>query len=144
MRPNSTFSRALVFILLSSPSSMFAANATGVPSGAPAPEVPVMSGGIGPATRQALADAARDYNLKLVFTLASGNYLSDVPFQITNPAGRLLLRHIPAGPIAYVKLPPGTYRITAALGEQKQSKFASVGHTRQQTVYFRWQREALE
>jgi hypothetical protein len=100
--------------------------------------VTVISGGIGIAERETLAEAARGFNLKLVFVLSTGNYLSDVPFDIVDKSGKLVASHVASGPVAYAKLPPGIYRLTARFGEAPQSRTVTVQRRGQQTVYFRW------
>ena len=101
-------------------------------------EVKVISGGIGIGERESLQAAARDFNLKLVFVLSTGNYLADVPFEIVGASGKTVVTHQAAGPIAYAKLPPGTYRVKARLGASEQTRSVTVDRRGQRTLHFRW------
>lgn len=76
--------------------------------------VPYMSGGVGKDERQQLLQAAEGYNLKLVFhTKTEGAYLSHVKVSIRDPEGRLILRTVSEGPWFFVRLPPGSYDVSA-------------------------------
>jgi hypothetical protein len=56
-----------------------------------------------------------DYNLRLTFaTKQTGAYRSDVQLDIADTKGASLLSVANAGPMFFAKLPPGTYRISAA------------------------------
>ena len=63
-------------LMLAAPLSSHAASK----SGASAMDVQVLSGGVGEGERKQLAEQARDHNLKPVFTMSTGNYLAEVPF----------------------------------------------------------------
>ena len=67
-------------------------------------DVDIVSGGIGLDAREALAAKARDHTLKLVFALASREYVSDVDVEVAG-GGRKLTHHA-EGPVA-VRAPAG-------------------------------------
>jgi hypothetical protein len=82
-----------------------------------------VSGGVGieERMRETLAD---DYNLKLEFAVAQGNYLGDVSVRITNADGAVVMDAKSSGPWFLTKLPPGTYGVQAS----------GFGETFEQTV----------
>jgi hypothetical protein len=52
-----------------------------------------------------------DYNLKLEFAVAEGNYLADVAVSINTLADVPVLRAFSPGPWLMVKLPAGRYQV---------------------------------
>lgn len=100
----------------------------GVP-GIPVETVAWMSGGIGEADRARMNRAAADYNLQVVFSDRAGHYLADVPFSIkAHPAGPRYAA-VSAGPLLYIRLPPGRYRISARLDGVWQAREIRSGAT---------------
>lgn len=98
----------------------------GVPA-IPAESVAWMSGGIGEADRARMNRAAADYNLRVVFSDRAGHYLADVPFSIkAHPAGPRYAA-VSAGPLLYIRLPPGRYRIGARLDGAWQARQIRIG-----------------
>ena len=74
-----------------------------------------INGGVGQEEQAALKSQRADYNLLLTFaTRQSGAYRSDVQLDITDAKGTSLLSVANTGPMFYARLPPGTYRISAA------------------------------
>ena len=104
-------------------------------SGAGTPQV--LSGGVGENARKQLAEQARDYGLKLVFTLSTGNFLSDVPFEIVS-GGRVIVSDTSRGPWAFVKVPPGTYTVNATYEGLKQTRKVTVPNKGQRSLPFSW------
>ncbi len=75
---------------------------------------PWISGGVGEGERKYLVEEyADDYNLKLEFAVAQGNYLADVWVRITKPTGEIVVRGLSDGPWFMTKLPAGTYQVEA-------------------------------
>jgi len=103
--------------------------------------IPHVSGGIGEDSRAQLETMARDYNLKLVFALQSGNYVTDVQVIVADARGKPLLQAPSQGPWLFVSLPPGSYQITATLSGKAVKRTVTVGKARLQTVDFRWAAE---
>lgn len=96
------------------------------------------SGGVGDESLAQLTSISRDFNVKLVFALASGEYLSDVRVVIADAKGGTLLDTTADGPWLLAKLPAGKYRIAATLAGKEQQHEVSVGTTPLTTVDFRW------
>jgi hypothetical protein len=86
---------------------------------------PWVSGGVGIEERNRMLETlADDYNLKLEFAVAQGNYLGDVSVRITNADGAVVMDAKSSGPWFLTKLPPGTYGVQAS----------GFGETFEQTV----------
>jgi len=100
--------------------------------------VPLASGGIGLDSQESLKAREKDFNLKLVFTLVEGNYLSDVGVTIKDAAGRILLEHVADGPFFLARLPSGTYSVSARYDGKTQTRKVSVTAGRLRTEYLRW------
>ena len=134
---------ALVILALSS-TWLFAVNAS------PAAErlttatpIAYESSGIG--DDDPLAAIAGDYNLQLVFaTQGSGEYLADVKVLIADTKGKPLLDAESPGPIFFVRLPTGSYRISADFHGVPLRKSVTIGNRRLQNLYFHWPQEASE
>lgn len=102
--------------------------------------VPYISGGIGEDERTALNAAAADYNLKLVFAdKGGGHYLSDIKVSIKGAKGADVLEAVSDGPWFLAKLPPGSYRVTASAGDQRQSRSVTVGKQKQSRLAFQFE-----
>jgi hypothetical protein len=103
--------------------------------------IPHVSGGIGDDSIAKLESQARDYNLKLVFALQSGNYVTDVKVVIGDAKGKTLLDATSAGPWFLAKLPAGNYQIVATFEGKAVKRSVTVGKAKLQTVDFRWAAE---
>jgi len=99
--------------------------------------VPVLSGGVGEGARRQLAEQARGYNLKLVFTFSTGSFLSEVPFQILQ-GGRAIVSETARGPWAFVKLPPGSYTVQATYEGMTQARKVTVPKAGHRNLPFSW------
>ena len=95
------------------------------------------TGGIGLDQMEQLKAREKNFNLKLVFTLIEGNYLSDVDVVVKDAGGKSLLTVNAQGPIVLVKLPRGPYVVEASYGGKVQTRKVSVGE-RLRTEYLRW------
>lgn len=100
--------------------------------------VPYVSGGIGEESIERLNSLARDFNLKLVFALNSGDYVSDVGVSIANAKGKTLLEATSEGPWFYARLPAGNYQVVATLNGKTVKRQVAVAATKLRTVDFRW------
>lgn len=100
--------------------------------------VPYVSGGIGTESIDRLNSLARDFNLKLVFALSAGDYVSDVGVSIANAKGKTLLEATSEGPWFYTRLPAGNYQVSATLNGKTVKRQVAVGSSKLRTVDFRW------
>lgn len=92
---------------------------------APQAEYSWMSGGIGDDARREMRKAAGAYNLHLVFSGRDGNYLASIPFSVRQN-GREVFSGITEGPLLYLRLPPGTYQVSAEIDGIWQNKRIQV------------------
>lgn len=97
---------------------------------------PWVSGGVGESSRDQLLKEYDDYNLKLEFAVADGNYLADVAVSITTPDGDPVLRAFSTGPWLMTKLPAGTYQVTVNGYERTFVDEVRVPATGMETVIF--------
>ncbi len=95
------------------------------------------SGGVGKGEREILEIRARDYNLKIIFALQNGEYLSSVPVEIYGPGGKVLLNTVSKGPWFYADLPPGNYKVTTVHEGKKKVKVVEAGKGLT-VVFFHW------
>lgn len=78
--------------------------------------VAILSGGVGDASVAEMKQAAKDYNVHLVFSNRRGEYVADVPYTITDARRREVASGTSDGPLLYLRLPPGRYEISARIG----------------------------
>lgn len=100
-----------------------------------------VSGGVGTESRDRLNSLAGDFNLKLVFALKSGDYVSGVRVAIADAAGKTLLDTTSEGPWFLTKLPVGNYQIVATLSGNAIKHQVAVGTAKLRTIDFRWTSE---
>jgi hypothetical protein len=106
-------------------------------TGAPTPGAPTqhqqngimyVNGGVGQEEQSAMRAQRADYNLQLTFaTNQSGAFRSDVQLDITDAKGASLLSVPNTGPMFFAKLPPGTYRISAAAEGKTFKRTVRIG-----------------
>ena len=99
-----------------------------------------LNGGAGEEARAAIDAQRGAFPLRLVFSMASGEYVVADHVDVRGPNGRVLGVDN-AGPMLLVRLPPGDYTVDASYGgrnEQRQVRLAR-GST---TVNLRWPDEA--
>ena len=97
-----------------------------------------VSGGVGTASTDRLSALAKDFNLKLVFALKSGDYVSGVDVTIADAAGKTLLKAKSEGPWFLTRLPAGNFKIAATLDGKTETRTVAVGAEKLRTVDFRW------
>ena len=100
-------------------------------------KVKIVSGGIGLEERQALKAMEKDFNLKIIFAVLQGRYLSNIPLIIQDSNGKELLSTDSNGPWFMANLPPGNYEITAIYKNQKKRQTVTVGD-KLNIVMFHW------
>lgn len=130
-----------VVILFGSASPVFAASANGDAIVQNVGGVSYVSGGVGTTSIDRLNSLANDFNVKLVFALKSGAYVSDVRVTIADATGRTVLDATSDGPWFLTRLPAGAYQIVATLAGQAIKQPLSVDTARLKTIDFRWASE---
>jgi hypothetical protein len=99
-----------------------------------------ITGGVGDESEQQLQQQIRSnhYNLKLVFTLNPGNYVSDVNVAIKDERGRTLVEDVADGPFFVAKIPPGTYTVSASYEGKTDTRKIRIGNDALRTAHFRF------
>lgn len=100
--------------------------------------VAYVSGGVGDESINRLNSMAREFNLKLVFALKSGAYLSDVHTVIVDTRGATVLDTTTDGPWLLTRLSTGSYQVLASFAGVTKKRQVSVGANGLRTVDFRW------
>jgi hypothetical protein len=133
--------KALAVIVLGS--ALFAAPASAQSDAVvrTAGSVSYVSGGVGTDSIERLNSLARDFNLKLVFALNSGAYVSDVGVVIADAAGKTVLDTTSEGPWLLTRLPAGNYHIVATFAGNPVKRQVAVGSAALSTIDFRWATE---
>jgi len=97
-----------------------------------------ISGGIGDTE---LADMRRDaskYTLHVTFSAAAnGEFLTDVPVVITDASGNQVFKLDKAGPLLYVMLPGGKYKVSAQFNGQTVSQAVTLAGKGSKDIYLR-------
>lgn len=96
-----------------------------------------VSGGVSLNARDNMRAQERDANLKLVFALNTGNYVSDVQVKVTDSKGKVVIDDTSNGPWLLAKLPAGSYTATATYNGKAVTQKISVGKGLR-TAQFRW------
>lgn len=104
-------------------------------------DVSFASGGVGVDSGQRLNAREKEFNLKLVFTLVEGNYVSDVRIVLKSAAGKTLIDSVAEGPLFMAKVPAGNYTLVLAYNGQEQQRKVSVATGKLRTEYIRWKRD---
>ena len=102
-----------------------------------------ISGGFGVDECKALQTDACNWPLQLMFSevpkgKTQGAWVSDVDLKITDKAGNAVLATITEGPILLVKLPPGTYTLTANYLGKLATRTISIQDGRNHTESVYW------
>lgn len=95
---------------------------------------PWTSGGVSNEGREEMQKAAADFNVHVIFSTRHGKYHADVPFRVFRNDGRLFVSGVSEGPLLYLRLPPGSYRISADIDGVSYSQTLQApvaGHSRQ-------------
>ena len=138
MKYSKLFTPVVAAILLGAAPLVPVANANSDESVQTAGRVSYVSGGVGTTSIDRLSSLTRDFNLKLVFALKSGDYVSGVKVAIADAAGKTLLDTTSEGPWFLAKLPAGNYQIVATLAGNAEKRTIAVGAEKLKTVDFRW------
>lgn len=98
--------------------------------------MPWASGGVGESGREKMMKEYADYNLKLEFAVADGNYLADIAVSITTSDGEPVLRAFSPGPWLMTKLPAATYQVAVNGFEKTFIREVTVPAKGMETVIF--------
>ncbi|APR34798.1 hypothetical protein [Paraburkholderia sp. SOS3] len=115
-----------------------------IPAFAQTPLAPVerngvtyITGGVGEDEAHAFRQAAPRYNLRLTFASKTGQYLSDVDVRISS-GERTVLAVRTDGPFLFVRLPAGSYRVSARDRQVTEARQVAVPRTGGVDLRFYW------
>lgn len=131
-------SYSLAAVLLVSASVVSAADADSDAVVQTQGRITYVSGGVGTESIDRLNSLAGDFNLKLVFALISGDYVSGVQVVVADTKGMPMLDATSEGPWFLTRLPAGRYQVAATLSGKTVNRQVTVGDTKLRTVDFRW------
>jgi hypothetical protein len=98
-----------------------------------------VSGGVSDVDRKRMETMAKDYNLRLDMAQSDGRYLPDVNVGVQDGQGNWLVKARSEGPIFYVQIPPGAYKVEATARDgRKMSVSAFVPRNGPRTLEIRF------
>lgn len=100
--------------------------------------VTYVSGGVGNESIDRLTAMSGEFNVKLIFAMNSGEYVSGVKVVILDSKERTVVDAVSDGPWFLSKLPAGNYHIVASLAGKAEKRQIVVGADKLMTVDFRW------
>jgi hypothetical protein len=100
--------------------------------------VSAVSGGVSLNARDNLRGNTPPHNVKMVFSLNTGNYLSDVQVKVTDRSGKVVIDDLSNGPWLYAQLPAGSYKAAATYNGKTVTQNFSLGKSGVRTAHFRW------
>lgn len=87
-----------------------------------------LNGGIGQGEQQQMRRDARNWPLRMTFSgKPSHEFVAGVRLKVLDHDGRAVLRLRDAGPMTYVQVPPGDYRISASYKGERLTRTVHVG-----------------
>jgi hypothetical protein len=103
--------------------------------------VQYVSGGIGLDESEALKAAAKDYPLALTFAAqrdGKADYVANVAVHIQDAHGKQVLKAESEGPYMLVKLPAGSYKVSATFNGKTQDRDVTVQNRGTARAVFEW------
>jgi hypothetical protein len=125
-------------ILIVGAAMLLAAGAAHAQAVRKAGDITYLSGGVGKPEREQIKALEKDFNLKLVFSVADGKFLANVRVVVSDAQGRKLLEHVADGPFFLARLPAGEYSVAATFGGKTQTRRIKVTAGRLHTEHLRW------
>ncbi len=97
-----------------------------------------VSGGVGAEEGEVLKQMGNRFNLKVTFATEHGKYLGGGPVRIEDANGKTLLDATSEGPTFLVKLPPGSYKVSATANGKPLSRTVQLSSDHPAQVAFVW------
>ena len=97
-----------------------------------------VSGGVSVNARDNMRAQTPPHNLKMVFALNTGNYVSDVQVKVTDKSGKVVLQDVSNGPWLFATLPAGSYTATATYNGTPVTQKVTVAKGSARNAQFRW------
>ncbi|HEX7386323.1 MAG TPA: hypothetical protein VF285_03480 [Castellaniella sp.] len=100
--------------------------------------VSYLNGGIGAGEQDQMHRDAHNWPLHMTFSEGkAGAFVADAHVKVMNKAGKTVFDVTGAGPLTYVKLSPGAYKVTAEHNGKTLTRDVHVGK-KASDLYFRW------
>lgn len=99
-----------------------------------------ITGGVGDEERSAMESVKGQYNLTVMSAAVNGAFAGEAQVAISNHSGEEII-NVMAGPLLYVNLPAGTYKLVATnpnRGDQVRSQSFTVGKGKRANVHLSW------
>jgi len=103
--------------------------------------VAYVSGGVSHDEEAAIKSMGKGFNLKLTLAESTGGYMGGAHVRIDNVKGTAVLDTQSDGPLFFVKLEPGTYKIHVTADNKDFTKEAYVKSAGQEQLTFIWPRQ---
>ena len=98
-----------------------------------------LNGGVGKEEQSAMERRAKEYPLRIMFSeLKNDEFVVDVPVTIYDAHGKTVFELPKAGPMLYVKLPEGKYRVRARYEGRIESRAVDLAGTGGKNLFFHW------
>ena len=102
-----------------------------------------LNGGVGDGQARYMQSVAKNWPLRIMFSqLKANEFIANVNLQITDRKNANMLQLDGAGPLTYVQLPAGTYRVTASHEGQTQVRNVTLGKNKSSDIHFHWKGSA--
>ena len=104
-----------------------------------APVSTYLNGGVGKDEQAAMRRVAKEFPLRMEFSeRKDGEFILDVPVVITNAHGTSVFELSKAGPMLYVMLPNGKYKVSARFKGLTESQEVTVSDKEGKYLSFHW------
>ena len=98
-----------------------------------------LNGGIGSDEEQYMRGIAKDWPLRMTFAQSpAGEFVAGVRLLITGSKGVPYLQLSDAGPMTYVRVPAGSYRIVASYNGKSETRDVTLDGKTGRNVSFEW------
>jgi hypothetical protein len=98
-----------------------------------------VNGGVGKDEEVALRRIAKEFPLRMTFSeRKDGEFLADVPVVIADARGNPVFELPKAGPMLYVMLPNGKYKVSARFKGLTESQEVTLAGKDGKDLYFHW------
>jgi hypothetical protein len=98
-----------------------------------------LNGGIGADEQTTMRSLAKEFPLRIMFSEGKdGEFLADIPIVISDSSGNSIFGLVRAGPMLYVMLPKGRYKVTARFKGVTQTQQVTLAGSEGRDVYLHW------
>ncbi|MCK9398014.1 MAG: hypothetical protein M0Q44_20805 [Methylobacter sp.] len=99
-----------------------------------------LNGGVGKSEQAAMHRIEKEFPLRITFSeRKDGEFILDVPVVITDEHGNPVFELPKAGPMLYVMLPNGKYKVSARFKGLTESQEVTLSGSEGKDLYFHWQ-----